>query len=207
MCIILNTYKDVIKKHFCAFAIIVFCSGIKADAQKAYSYTEKLCTEIDTITLADVVVKASANPVGFEVFPNLKAAKKAFKMPEFPGGDIRFSKLLRRNFRQPQSGGLVANGDTHVNANFLVGKDGSLLDIHIENAPTDEFAEELMKAFLRLPKIKPAKVNNRPSFAVGRCRIEYQIRRGSIRPYVSFYKRMIIKWEPAQIPTLFRKDD
>ncbi len=171
-----------------------------------YSSTEKLRTEIDTITLADVMVKASVNPVSFEVFPNLKTAKKAFKMPEFPGGDIGFSKLLRFNFRQPDCG-LVARGGSQVQVNFVVGKDGSILDIHVKNAPTKEFAEELKLAFRRLPKIKPAKMNKQSSFAVGRCRINYEIRRGSLRSYVSLRKRMVVEWEPAQVPTIVRLND
>ncbi len=219
--------------RICVAVMAVAVSGVMMAEAKSprYSSTEKLRTEIDTITLADVLVKATPNPVGFEVFPNLKAAKKAFRRPEFPGGDIRFARLLIDNFRQPTEG-LMESMSGHVILRFLVGKNGAIIDADVKGTHIYQLADEIMRSVRLLPHIRPAEFNGRISFAVGRVWIDYSVvmpfskdeasadtgsdvggmstkpKRGlanSMTPVVEFEEPLTIVWEPAQIPFLLGK--
>lgn len=85
------------------------------------------------------------------------------EIPEFPGGNDSMIVFLKRNLRYPpmeKDAGI--SGTVYVG--FVVDKDGSLVDIHMEkenrNAPG--FSKEAIRVVKLMPKWKPGKMHGRP---------------------------------------------
>ncbi|MDB5229329.1 MAG: hypothetical protein JWN76_134 [Chitinophagaceae bacterium] len=94
---------------------------------------------------------------------NLNLETQPGQEPAFPGGETDWKKFLQRNMNinVPVDNG-APPGSYKVTLEFLVGKDGTVSDVHAINNPGYGTAEEAVRLINRGPKWVPAKLNGEP---------------------------------------------
>lgn len=92
---------------------------------------------------------------------NLKLRRRAGLIdPEFQGGNIGdFTYWVNSQVRVPSMGERPNNGIRTVVVEFVVGKDGSVRDVHPLFGSSHELNEEAVRVVSRSPKWKPAEQN------------------------------------------------
>lgn len=82
--------------------------------------------------------------------------------PKFPGGDAEWRKFLERNFNRDVEveNGMPAEGGSIV-ASFVVGDDGCVSDVIVENNPGRCLAEEFVRVIKLSGRWQPAIKNGR----------------------------------------------
>jgi protein TonB len=79
----------------------------------------------------------------------------------FPGGLTAFFQYLSENIVYPQAS-KKANIQGRVNLTFVVEEDGSVSDVEIITAPSEDLGQEAIRVLLASPKWKPGIQNGRP---------------------------------------------
>ncbi|MDT3404633.1 energy transducer TonB [Mucilaginibacter terrae] len=76
------------------------------------------------------------------------------KLPEFPGGYIKFQEYIKANLKYPVAAADV--GGARVNITFVVNRDGSLTDMKaIGRIPHPAMEQEALRVMKASPKWKP----------------------------------------------------
>lgn len=114
--------------------------------------------------------------VGFGKQQKLKK-QKVDKEPMFVGGKEAWKTFLMRNLRAdiPTENGAPANRTYTVIVSFLVGKDGSVSDIHAENNPGYGTAEEVERLIKRSGKWAPAIKDGKPVIYRQKQQVSFQV--------------------------------
>jgi protein TonB len=106
----------------------------------------------ETTALSPVAVDNNDNPLNFRVVE---------KLPEFPGGMVEFMKWLTRNLKYP------AIAQQHrlqgkVVVSFIINKDGSIVNVKIEQSVDPMLDSEALRVVRMMPKWKPGIEKNKP---------------------------------------------
>ena len=78
------------------------------------------------------------------------------QMPEFPGGMSEAMKFLAKNIKYPVAA-QQAKIEGHVIVQFVVGKDGSVSDVHTVRSVSPELDAEAIRVVSMMPKWNPGK--------------------------------------------------
>ena len=81
--------------------------------------------------------------------------------PEFPGGNEACIAFLARNIKYPPIC-IEEEVSGRVYVRFVVGKDGSIGQIHVLRSPNPYLSAEAMRVVGRMPKWKPGTVDGKP---------------------------------------------
>lgn len=121
------------------------------DANAAGAQVKSDETETQT---PPTVVALSQNdePVSFRIVQQL---------PEYPGGMVEFMKWLTRNLKYPVSA-QQARIQGKVVVSFIINKDGSIADAHIDKSVHPLLDREALRVVGMMPKWKPGIMYNKP---------------------------------------------
>lgn len=172
------------------------------------------------IELGQVTAYAEKVWPSFEVYPNLKAAKKAFKEPYFSGGYTRVKSNLRSNFKQPEHLGSYFSIGTwgYITIRLLVDQEGNIIRTKMKTRIAPDIDEKVELAVLGLPQLYPGEFGGKKYPSAGTLVIEYEINNvsdsyklrlrrkgvdtGGWGNYFMLLKDYYITWSPAITPML-----
>ncbi|MCI9284522.1 MAG: hypothetical protein HFJ91_01665 [Muribaculaceae bacterium] len=159
------------------------CKRAERKRQKKSSKIKKLKHMADSMDMAGFMVEMQSVEVvadgvrPFPVYPNLKAAKKAFKEPYLSGGYYRMKSLINRRFRQPMdlfsSSSLYSFGNIVVR--FLLDTDGNVTKVKVKTFISQETSDEIERLVRSLPQFYPAMFGGKNFNAIGTMVIDYDI--------------------------------
>lgn len=111
----------------------------------------------------DFGVPEGTSGTGVVVLPPAEKKEERFDivqiMPQFPGGEEALAKFLSKNIRYPS---LAADNGVSgiIFVRFVVGKDGSILEVETIGAKKGAgLEEEAMRVIRKMPKWKPGRQN------------------------------------------------
>jgi protein TonB len=107
----------------------------------------------DIITLPDEISDPAEDSIFF--------IHSLEKQPEFPGGESALYEYLRHNILYPRIA-LEANIQGTVYVNFVVEKDGSISNIHVERSPDKLLSNEAVRVVSSMPQWSPGKQREKP---------------------------------------------
>jgi len=93
--------------------------------------------------------------IGIETFEFVE------KQPEFVGGDEAMMAYFRKSVKYPEIAAQVGD-QGRVYVKFLVNKDGSISNVHIERGVTRELDNEALRVVKKMPNWIPGKQRGRP---------------------------------------------
>lgn len=108
--------------------------------------------------------KEEVSKIEFTQEDNTKKEEEIFAfveiMPEFPGGEDAFLRMLQKNIRYP-SEAVTKNIQGTVMVEFVVEKDGSISQPRVVKGIGGGCNEESLRVIKLMPKWKPAKQNGK----------------------------------------------
>ena len=108
----------------------------------------------------------TANSISTNNMQTKQSDKKIFRvvevMPQFKGGDAKLMEFLMMNMKYPESA-IKAKQQGRAVVGFVVGKDGTVSDVHIEKSTGyDVLDNEAMRVVKSMPAWEPGKQKGKP---------------------------------------------
>lgn len=156
------------------------------------------------IELSQVTAYAKKTWPTYKVYPNLRAAKKAYKEPYFSGGYTRVLSNLHRSFRQPHN---IAStfylwSWGYVTIKFMVDSNGHITRTKVKKGVDPEADYELELAIKRLPQLYPGEFGGKKYPSIGTMVIGYEIIQTARHSAFFYIEDYDITWTPAITPMI-----
>ena len=83
------------------------------------------------------------------------------EQPSYPGGDEAMYMFLAKNIRYPEKA-VIDNVQGVVNVKFMVLKDGSMEQVHVDKSDSELLNDESLRVVKLIKKFNPGKKNGEP---------------------------------------------